>query len=144
MTLEDRLDNWGRALRSHRPRGKARSFEGRYRSPQSRHWELPATTLRGSPDHADAMTVERAWASLPLPPKLVLRGHYCLLWTPERYRRVVIRLHIPRRPYHADLAYAESLIALALERTEAQNRSLWERMTKISLDLMRDAVYNPH
>lgn len=142
--LEDRLTNWGRALRSHRSYGRAMSFEGAYRSPQRNHWTMPVIPIQGRPDLKDAMTVERAWGSLPPLPKLLLRGHYCLLWPPQRCckaARTRLDLIFPLRYYDRELERSRAVIAVALTRTEDQNANILRAWVKRSLDSIRTFAY---
>lgn len=143
--LEDRLTNWGRALRTHRAYGRAMSFEGGYRSPQRNHWTLPAVPILGRPDAQDAMIVERAWGSLPPLPKIVLRGHYCLLWTPKRCCRAAqTRLNVifPTRYYDRELDKSKGMIAIALTRTQDQNANILRVWVRRTLDEIKGLAYS--
>lgn len=71
--LDDRLHNWGRWVRVHRPKSHTLSLEGNYRSPQ--HWDPPEPMLPPC-DRRDALEIESAASLLPLRYHWVLRLRY--------------------------------------------------------------------
>lgn len=143
--LEDRLTNWGHSMRLHRNAGRTMSFEGRYRSPQSNHWLLPPTTYLGIHDLRDAWHVEAAWSSLPLFERIILRGHYCLLWTPGHICRIAATAahrHCRESGYDLMRYAAQLLIAEALGRTDGTNRATSRDWVKEELDITVDKALN--
>lgn len=137
--LDQRLDNWGRALRAGTPRGRAMSFEGNYRSPQRNHWEIPVSSMRGSIDVQDAWKIETAWGSLPYFDRILLRGHYCLKWTPRHICRVAANeTGIVIRYWYIDahIANAKLLLERAIGRTDDQNRNILRQAVKKTLALV--------
>ena len=142
MSLADRIDNWARAMQTGLARGRARSLEGLWRSPQP--WDEPVYTYRGGVDMQDAYAVEMAWASLPEFPRYILRAQYCLRWPMPQTCRVVSRLtHIPCRPREYDKHLADSIegLELALQRSAVENRNLLRRFAKKVLALADGKFY---
>jgi len=142
--LEDRLANWGRAMRVSRGRGRALSFEGNYRSPQRNHWEIPISSLHRSIDSQDAWKIEAAWASLEPLNRILLRGRYCLRLAPQRICRVAARETGQACGIHAfeqRMADAVEAIGKALERTPAQNYNILRSAVSKILDLVHLRAY---
>jgi len=142
--LEDRLNNWGRAMRVSRGRGRALSFEGNYRSPQRNHWELPVSSLHRSIDTHDAWKIETAWGSLPIVERIVLRGHYCLKWPTQRIFRVAAKENGILRDSHnleGMLSEARFMLAQALGRSDGQNRNILRAGVRKLLDMVGLAGY---
>lgn len=77
MTLDDRLDNWGRAMRWYAANasGTCASLEGHYRSPQPWH-AIPPSAVPNGIDGPDAQAVESAVAVLSLFDHMLLRAWY--------------------------------------------------------------------
>jgi len=141
-SLDERIDNWARAMQASLGQGRARSLEGRYRSPQP--WDEPVYSWRNGLDLQDAYRVEIAWASLPEFPRLILRGRHCLRWPTPQICRVTARLtHLPcrQRDFDAHLVDATAQLAQALERGEVENRNLLRRWVKKVLALMDGKNY---
>jgi len=143
--ITEQLTNWGRAMRCGTSRGRAMSVEGQYRSPQSGHWRLPPSTFRGRADIQDAWHVEIAWSSLPLFDRIILRGHYCALWSPPHICRIAAaqtgrRCH--QGQYRMMQTSAEALIAVALERTDEQNRIIVRTQLREMLDTAEETALN--
>lgn len=82
MTIDDRLDNWGRAMRWYARIGRAcASLEGRYRSPQP--WTAPPVNAPGAIDQVDARDIESAVIVLPLWDHTILRAWYVHQSSPD-------------------------------------------------------------
>lgn len=75
MTLDDRLDNWGRAMRWYAAIGRntCASAEGGYRSPQPWH-AIPPSAFPAGIDGQDAQEVESAVAVITLFHHALLRA----------------------------------------------------------------------
>ncbi len=145
MDIEDRLENWARAVRFRNRAGHAMSFEGNYRSPQRNHWEIPVTAIRGNINPDDAWQVEAAWSTLTKPRRILLRCHYCIRWNAQRICRFLGReADTLIKPYEYDGFRLECVgaIALALARSEVQNRNIVRTTVKESLALPRSLAYN--
>lgn len=136
MTLEERLENWARAVRFRCRRGHAMSFEGRYRSPQGRHWEAPVIPISRNINADDAWQVEAAWSTLNLADRVTLRCHYCLRWPHHRTARFLskqLAWLIKPHEYESYLLHAQASITQALERSESQNRNMVRTVIKAAL-----------
>jgi hypothetical protein len=141
MDIAERLTNWGAVMRLGRAQGRAMSFEGRFRSPQSYHWVEPPLTYRGPRDAKDAWRVEAAWSSLPLFDRIILRGHYCLMWIPARTCRIAASAcgrHCVETGYEAARFASELLIGLALICTDAENKRVCRAILSETLDMAAD------
>jgi hypothetical protein len=129
--LTDRVENWGRAMQVGFGRGRARSLEGLWRSPQP--WDMPVQSWRGGIDLADAYAVELAWGSLPDFPRIILRARYCLSWVTPKTCRVVTRVTgLPCHVYdfHRHVEDSVRWLAVALVRDASENRQLVRRYAK--------------
>lgn len=85
--IDARLENWGRCVRDRKIVQCARSFEGRYRSPQC--WEAPRGRLPTFMD--DAWEIESAWRALgSLQDSAVLWGWYIPRWSREKTLREAV------------------------------------------------------
>ncbi|MBU68539.1 MAG: hypothetical protein CL858_24360 [Cupriavidus sp.] len=123
MTLDERLDNWGRAQRLGGYRGRSiGSAEGRYRA------TLPEANIdRMLIDEKDAAEVEKAWGQLLPFDKDVLRLYY--IWEAPAHL-MCRRLRIRYRPASVlDLAvlHAKREIALALKRAAETQMAIEHR-----------------
>lgn len=111
MTLDERLDNWGRAQRLGGYSGRAiGSAEGRYRAAAPQ-----ANIERMIIDETDAAEVERAWVRLMPFDKDVLRLYYIWEAPPSLICR---RLRIRYRPssvLELAIAHAKHEIGKALK-----------------------------
>lgn len=110
MTLDERLDNWGKAQRLGGHSGRAiGSAEGRYRTSPPE-----ANIARMLIDEADAAEVERAWKRLMPFDKDVLRLYY--IWEAPPHimcRRLRIRYR-PASVLELAIAHAKAEVAKAL------------------------------
>src|SRR6478735_1009412 len=61
-----RMENWGACYRLRHRGAQSLSFEGRYRSGQSEHWEYGQAppSVRADLDPHDADTINRAWQAI--------------------------------------------------------------------------------
>lgn len=144
MNIEDRLDNWARAVRFRNRRGHAMSFEGNYRSPQRNHWDVPVVPVSRNIDVDDAWRVEAAWSTLALPHRIILRCHYCMRWPSHRTCRFLGRVaNILIKPYEyeAHRLRAQDAITQALERTQSQNRNIVRSEVRKTLALTNELSY---
>lgn len=144
MDIEDRLDNWGRAVRFRKRSGHAMSFEGNYRSPQRNHWEAPVMAIPKGIAPDDAWEVEAAWSTLPLPQRIMLRCHYCLRWPEHRTCRFLGRAAdtlVKPHQYEAVRQDAVTAIAQALVRSESQNRNIRRTAVQETLAIPRQLGY---
>jgi hypothetical protein len=127
MTLDERLDNWGRAQRLGGYSGRAiGSAEGRYRASPPQ-----ANIERMLIDEQDAGEVERAWARLMPFDKDVLRLYY--IW--EAPPHVICRrLRIRSRPASVlDLAVAHAKREIGrVLKAIAETKSDIDRLRKTS------------
>lgn len=126
MTLDERLDNWGKAQRlggrSSRPIGSA---EGRYQAAPPK-----ANIERMLIDEADAAEVERAWARLMPFDKDVLRLYYIWEAPPHIICR---RLRIRNRPasvLELAIAHAKQEVGKTLRRLAETRQSVETRLRR--------------
>jgi hypothetical protein len=108
MSIEDRLENWGRALRTGATLSTARSIEGRYRSPQQ-WYALGAVSVAFSPDLFDAAEVESAVSTLPLLDGALLRAWYVLRWSEPRCLWAAAKATGDRRRRYSPRAFTDAL-----------------------------------
>lgn len=133
--IEQRLTNWGKAMRVHPIRLRCLSLEGRYRSPQRNMWEAPIQSIGGAIDMPDAWTVERAVVTLPAPVLVLLRLHYVVRAHPGTTRRLVRRSgkrHFG--DFGQELAYAQAAAEYALTMTLEQARNATRRKARQPID----------
>ncbi|URF02806.1 hypothetical protein [Cupriavidus campinensis] len=127
MTLDERLDNWGRAQRLGGYSGRAiGSAEGRYRASPPQ-----ANIERMLIDEKDAEEVERAWARLMPFDKDVLRLYYIWEAPPSLICR---RLRIRYRPASVldlAIAHAKQEIGKALKAI-CETKSLIEQRQNLA------------
>lgn len=124
-------------MRVYRKRGRALSLEGNYRSPQRNHWEEVVPVSRGAIDYLDAYVVEQAWCTLDLADRMLLRYHYCSHFHPQKIRRMVQRnSKVSVGRFDVELLLAQRAIALALDRTNDQNRNILRAMVRKLLDMV--------
>lgn len=123
MTLDERLDNWGRAQRLGGYSGRAiGSAEGRYRASPPQ-----ANIERMLIDEKDAAEVEKGWARLMPFDKDVLRLYYIWEAPPHLICR---RLRIRARPTsvlelaiaHAKQEIGKALKAIAETKSHIEHR----------------------
>ncbi len=135
LSLIDRCDNWGEAMRwkvhasvSINGRGprlapvktyyaQIGGIETQYRSPQSQHWHYgSAPTAAPDPDQKDADIVERAVCSLNIYPHAMLRYHHVNRLAPPIVMRLAAKAAgTPRQGnFNGALADSYSLLAAAL------------------------------
>lgn len=144
MNIEDRLDNWARAVRFRCRRGHAMSFEGNYRSPQRNHWDAPVIPITRNIDSDDAWQVEAAWSTLALPHRIMLRCHYCMRWPPHRtckFMGKAANMLIKLYQYEQHRLAAQDAITQALERSASQNRNIVRSAVKEALAIPEPVGY---
>lgn len=125
MTLDERLDNWGKAQRLGGHSGRAiGSAEGRYRAAPPE-----ANIARMLIDEADAAEVERAWKRLMPFDKDVLRLYYIWEAPPHIMCR---RLRIKFRPasvLELAIAHAKQEIGRVLRQLRETAKAIEARRT---------------
>lgn len=123
MTLDERLDNWGRAQRLGGHSGRAiGSAEGRYRATPPE-----ANIARMLIDEADAAEVESAWKRLMPFDKDVLRLYY--IWEAPPHimcRRLRIRYR-PASVLELAIAHAKAEVAKALRSIREAHEAVANR-----------------
>lgn len=135
--LEQRLENWGAALRARDGGGQCGSIEGDYRSPQRRHWELPASPAPGKADGVDAAVIEGAVCLLPLRYHALLRAWYVRRSAPSVLRKLAKRIGFKRpadRDIGAALTMAEALLVKQLELPAVMRNERTRRTAKRLLE----------
>jgi hypothetical protein len=123
MTLEERLDNWGRVVRS-----------PKYQTGVCAAWAKWYVAKRGedaavephaaiSPDDRDGWMIERAWCAMPAhAPKWLLKYHYVWRMSPEQIRVRMFKNHstrIHQSQIDAYIADARSRLTRELVRLTA-------------------------
>ena len=93
--------------------------------------------MHGGVDYNDAMIIERAIVSLPAPTIALLRLFYLTHAHPSTIRRVLRRhYHVVIKSFETSIQDAQQALAIALNRTVAQNRAIARSKAKITLDVM--------
>jgi hypothetical protein len=122
MTLEERLDNWGRVVRSPMYQdGVCAVWAKWYIAKRDVNAVEPNASI--PPEDRDGWLIERAWSEMPAHvPKWLLKYHYVWRMSPEQIRIRMFKKHstrIHRSQIEAYIADARSRLTRELVRLTA-------------------------